>query len=78
MRYMIGTAIVFLGPTLGRIGLFVLGLSSNVTQNLQYGIIYLILLGLIVLDRKHNKRFQPYLFILAAWVTHQVAFNLVF
>jgi hypothetical protein len=62
MRYMIGTAIVFLGPTFGRIGALLLGLSESVTQNVQYTIIYLILLGLIGLDKKHKKDFRSYLF----------------
>ena len=78
MRYMIGTAIVFLGPTIGRIGPLILGLSENVTQNLQYGLIYIILIGLILLDRKHGKKFKPYLLILAAWVIHQLTFNFIF
>ena len=78
MRYMIGTAIVFLGPTLGRIGLFILGLSEISTQYLQYGIIFLILIGLILLDKKNNKNFRPYLQILGMWVIHLIAFNLIF
>lgn len=60
MRYMIGTALVFLGPTIGRIGPLVLGLSESVTQNSQYGLIYLILIGLIILDKKNGKNFKPY------------------
>jgi uncharacterized membrane protein YozB (DUF420 family) len=78
MRYMIGTALVFLGPTIGRIGPIVLGLSENLTQNIQYGIIYLILIGLIVFDRKHGKKYQPYLVIILFWIVHQIAFNLIF
>lgn len=78
MRYMIGTAIVFLGPTIGRIGLLILGLSVNVTQNSQYGLIYLILIGLILLDRKNGKSFQPYLQILGVWIMHQIIFNVMF
>ena len=78
MRYMIGTTIVFLGPTIGRIGTMVLGLSESVTQNSQYGLIYIILLGLILLDRKNGKNSQPYLFMLAVWVIHQVVFNSLF
>ena len=57
MRYMIGSALVFLGPTIGRIGPNVLGLSPNVTQHLQYGLIYSILAGLILLDRKKGKKY---------------------
>lgn len=78
MRYMIGTAIVFLGPTFGRIGALLLGLSERVTQNVQYTIIYLILLGLIGLDKKHQKDFRPYLLMLIIWVIHQIIFNLLF
>lgn len=78
MRYMIGTAIVFLGPTIGRIGPLMLGLSENVTQNSQYGLIYIILIGLIILDRKHLKNYQPYLIILTTWIIHQITFNLIF
>lgn len=78
MRYMIGTALVFLGPTIGRIGPLILGLSENVTQNSLYGLIYLILIGLIFLDRKYRKNYQPYLIILSTWVIHQVIFNLIF
>ena len=78
MRFIIGTAIVFLGPTIGRIGPMVLGLPEKVTQNAQYGLIYLILFGLIMLDRKNNKKFQPYLLIFVAWAIHQITFNLIF
>ena len=78
MRYMIGAAIVFLGPTIGRIGPILIGLSEKVTQNIQYGIIYLILLGLILLDRKHGKKFRPYVLIFAGYIVHQITFNLIF
>lgn len=78
MRYMIGTALVFLGPTIGRIGPKFLGLSEIVTQNFQYGLIYLILIGLILLDKKHGKKYQPYLLILSIWIIHQITFNFIF
>ena len=78
MRYMIGAAIVFFGPTIGRIGPILIGLSGNVTQNILYGIIYLILLGLIFLDRKHGRTFRPYVLIFAGWIVHQITFNLIF
>lgn len=78
MRYMIGTAIVFLGPTIGRIGPLLFGLPGKVNQNLQYALIYLILIGLIYLDKKHGKKYQPYLLILATWIIHQIVFNIIF
>ena len=78
MRYMIGTAIVFLSPTLGRIGPLLLGLSDSVTQNILYGIIYLILIVLIFYDKKNEKKYQPYLLIFSVWIIHQITFNLIF
>ena len=78
MRYMIGTAIVFLGPTIGRIGPLVLGLSEGFTQNLQYGLIFSILIALILSDRRHGKNFRPYLWIGLGWVFHMVGYYLVF
>jgi hypothetical protein len=78
MRYMIGTAIVFLMPTLGRIGPFLLGISDTMTQNTIYILIYIILAGLIFMDRKNNKQFQPYLLIFSVWIIHQITFNLIF
>ncbi len=77
MRYMIGTALVFLGPTIGRIGPILLGLSENFTQNSMYVIVYLILISLILLDRKNGRNFKPYLQILGAWVVHQTVFNVM-
>jgi hypothetical protein len=78
MRFMIGITLVFLGPIIGRIGLLILELSPIVTQNLFYGIIYLILIGLIFYDKKFNGNYQPYILLLGIWITHQVVFNLIF
>lgn len=78
MRYMIGTATVFLGPTFGRISHFFLGLEGNVSQNIQYVFINLIFLGLILLDSKHGRNFQPYIVILVVWIMHQTGFNILF
>jgi hypothetical protein len=78
MRYMIGSALVFLGPTIGRIGPLILGIPTSLTQNLLYAIIYLILAGLIYLDYKKGKKFKSYIIIFTTWIIHQIAFNLVF
>lgn len=78
MRYIIGTATVFLGPTIGRIGPHFFNWSESITQNVQYGIIYLILVGLIFYDKRNNKKYRPYILILSAWVVHQITFNLLF
>jgi uncharacterized membrane protein SirB2 len=78
MRYMIGSALVFLGPTIGRIGPLILVMPTSLTQNLLYIIIYIVLAGLILLDYKEGKKFKPYIIIFTSWAIHQIAFNLVF
>jgi hypothetical protein len=78
MRYMIAVAIVFLGPTIGRIGPILLGWSGIFTQNVQYGIIYLILISLIIYDRTNKKNYTPYLVAIACFAIHQVVFYLLF
>lgn len=77
MRYMIGTAIVFLGPTIGRIGPLILGINESLTQNIQYALVYSILIGLIMLDKSKGKSFMPYLIMMVPWIIHQIAFNLI-
>jgi len=77
MRYMIGTAFAFLGPTLGRIGILIVGLHPKTTDNSVYIIVYLILIGLILLDRKNGKNFKPYIVILVAWVIRQIVVNIL-
>jgi len=78
MRYMIGIALVFLDPTLGRVGVLLLELSDKLNQNLLCAVIYLILIGLIYFDRKHSRNYSPYLLIYSMWVIHQITFNLMF
>lgn len=78
MRYMIASALVLLGPTVGRIGPSLFGWSGVITQNVQYGIIYSILISLILYDRKNKRKFQPYLIAIAGFVIHQIVFYVVF
>lgn len=78
MRYIIGSATVFLGPTIGRIGPHIFEWSEIVTQNIQYGIIYLILIGLIFYDKRNKNNYRPYLLILTTWIIHQIIFNMIF
>lgn len=74
MRYMIGTALVFVGPTWGRIGNHLLHLNPHLTQNTYYAITYLILVGLILLDRKRTRNYGPYLLVMGAIAIHQILF----
>ena len=78
MRYMIGLALVFLGPTIGRIGPILLGWSELVTQNVQYLLIYVILSGLIYYDSTRKYKFDPYLTVLPAFLIHQVVYFIIF
>jgi hypothetical protein len=78
MRYMIATSIVFLGPTVGRIGPNLLGWSDLFTQNVEYAIIYSILISLTFYDRANKKKFYPYLIAIFGFMIHQSVYYLVF
>ncbi len=78
MRYMVAGALVLLGPTVGRIGPNLLGWSELFTQNIQYAIIYTILISLILYDRKNHRKFQPYLVVIAGFMIHQVVYHVIF
>lgn len=78
MRYMIGMTLVFLFPTLGRINPIWLGMSDTLGQDVNYGIIYLILLSLALYDKRHQRNFKPYLVSLPFFVMHQFVFHLLF
>ncbi len=78
MRYMISSALVLLGPILGRIGPGLLGWPGILAQNIQYGIIYLILLSLIFHDGKKFRKSKPYMVAIAFFLIHQIVFYLLF
>jgi len=77
MRYIIASAMVLLGPTIGRIGPKLLGWTDLFTQNFQYAIIYSILISLIFYDIKNKRHFQPYLIVISGFVIHQLVYYLV-
>ena len=78
MRYMIATALVFLGPTIGRIGPIWLGWSDILTQNIQYTIAYSILIFLIFYDKSHGRDYKPYLLAIGCFLVHQIVFHIIF
>jgi len=78
MRFMIASALVFLGPTVGRIGPIWFGWSELLTQNVMYGIIYFILISLIIYDKTNRKEYNPYLVAAVSFAVHQSVFYLVF
>lgn len=75
---MIATTLVFLGPAVGRIGPIWLGWSEIVTQNVQYGIIYSILIGLFLYDKANGKKNMPYAIAICFFIIHQIVYHLVF
>lgn len=78
MRYMIATTLVFLGPTVGRIGPVLLGWSELFTQNIQYLIIYCILAGLLLYDKANGKKYRPYVTAMCFFLIHQIVYHIVF
>jgi len=78
MRYMIAGALVLLGPTIGRIGPILFGWSGLLTQNVQYGIIYSILIGLLIYDAKKLKNNKPYILATGLFMLHQLVFYILF
>lgn len=78
MRYMIAGALVLLGPTLGRIGPILFGWSGIFTQNVQYGIIYSVLIGLFIYDAKKLSNNTPYALATGFFFLHQLFFYILF
>ena len=78
MRYMIATSLVFLGPTIARIGTIYFGWSGSFTLSLHYIIIYLILIFLIRYDRINKKNYKPYVIIAICYVIHQTVYCFIF
>jgi len=67
MRYMIAIALIFVGPTLGRIIFFLLELEHLGPLQIPYLIVITILLGLIFWDKKNGKNYNPYIVAVAAF-----------
>ena len=78
MRYMITIALVFIFPTFGRISGNLLGWSNLLGQNVSYGIIFIVLIGLIYYDRSKKRKYSPYLLAIVFFVMHQIGFHIVF
>ena len=70
MRYMIAIALIFVGPTLGRIIFFLLELEHLGSLQIPYLIVMTTLLSLIFWDRKNYK---PYLIAVAAFSIYLIS-----
>lgn len=78
MRYMILTAIVFLGPTVGRIGGIWFHQPLLISQGIHYLLIATILIALIMRDKPDLQKARPYLTGSVFYVIHAVLFYSVF
>ncbi|MFY9241415.1 MAG: hypothetical protein WAO74_00155 [Polaribacter sp.] len=73
MRYMIAIALIFIGPTLGRIIFILLELESIGFLQIPYLLVIVILLSLIYFDKKNKKNYEPYLVALSAFIIYLLA-----
>ena len=73
MRYMIAIALIFIGPTLGRIIFFLLELENLGSLHIPYLIVIGILLGLIFWDKKNDREYKPYLVELISFTIYLIA-----
>lgn len=75
MRFMIGTSIALLGPTLARIvPYFLASWTVLARENLKLLIIQVIIIGLLYIDRKTEARYA-YLSMAVLFLVHQVLIN---
>lgn len=73
MRYMIAIALIFIGPTLGRIIFFLLELDHLGSLHIPYLSVIGILLILISWDKRNNRDYKPYLVALISFSIYLIA-----
>lgn len=78
MRYMIATALVFLFPTTGRIFHIIFEMPVLVGTSVTYLIIYVILISLVIYDKKNKKNYKPYLVTMFCMIVSQIIFYIIF
>lgn len=78
MRFMIGSSLTLLGPTIGRIFPIWFGAGEVGTQTIQYAITFGILLSLVMYDKKNNRKYQPYLVATGLFIIHAAVFYILF
>jgi len=77
MRYMIASAIVLLDPTVGR-WTFTIFQTDLIAMPITYAIMNLILVGLIWMDKRNGKDYQPYVVALGCFLVYNISFLIVF
>jgi len=78
MRFIIGSSLPLLGPTVGRILPIWFGLGDILTQTIQYSITFGILISLVLYDRKNKRNYQPYIIAMCAFAVHAAVFYWLF
>ena len=78
MRYIIGSTLTLLGPTIGRIGPVHFDMSIIAAQTLQDAVIFVILFGLVLYDQRHQRNYHPYMIAVYAFVVHAAIFYWLF
>ena len=78
MRFMIAAALVFLGPTIGRIGYYYLHLSATGTQTLLYLLMYSILGSLVLYDKVTTSKVKPYYVAMGLYLPHLLIYFYLF
>lgn len=73
MRYMIAIALIFIGPTLGRIIFFLLELENFGSLHIPYLIVIGILLSLILWDKKNDRKYKPYIVAFISFFIYLIA-----
>lgn len=73
MRYMIAIALIFIGPTLGRIIFILLELKHLGELHIPYLAIICILVGLIIWDKTNNRKYKPYILALISFIIYLIA-----
>lgn len=73
MRYMIAIALIFIGPTLGRIIFILLELENLGALHIPYLMVNGVLLSLIYFDKKNNRNYKPYVVALIAFIVYLLA-----
>jgi hypothetical protein len=74
MRYMIATSLAVYGAALKRFFINFMGISGLNAFLYTFIVTDLILLGLIIYDRRHGKSYQPYIVSLIIFVASQFGF----
>lgn len=78
MRYMIASALMLLGPVLGRALPMFLGLQLIAAQTFQFACILFILLSLSYYDYKASANYRPYVVAMGFFAVHQLVFYVLF